>query len=509
MIQFRGMSDTQADRAAKAGTSENKPPKGSEITALWRQADGSDLKYQCRSQWAVLREEEKPVAEMFTTSYLKEDSGNRPITFVFNGGPGAASAYLHVGALGTRRVEFAEDGNLLPPPTHLVDNAESWLGFTDLVFVDPVGTGFSRTVEKPETDAKPKGEGAAKKPNQVFFGLQRDLESLGEFMSRYLSENDRWDSPVYIAGESYGGFRVAKLARLLTEKYGIGLSGAVLISPALEFALLDTSDYDLLHWMDGFPSMAATAAFHGRSGVFSADTPLDEVLAEAERFATTEYATFLAQGASMPEEKRNRILSRAARLLGLPKDFVVQNEGRIRQYRYVRELLREQGKVLGLYDATITSRDPFPDREGFEWPDPTLAGIERVFTAGINKRLRSEIGVDTEREYHLLSHEVNKAWKVDMERHALMSQIGATDDLRYGMSLNPFMKVFITHGIYDLVTPYFSTDRIRNLMRLDPGAARNLTVRHFGGGHMFYAWEKSRIAFRDEMEAFYLKTPAE
>lgn len=510
MIQFEGMSETQPDKATKAGPSEIKTPKGSEVAGLWRQADGSDLAYQCRGQWAMLREEERPVAEMFATAYLKEDTGNRPITFVFNGGPGAASAYLHVGALGTRRVEFAENGHLLPPPTRLVDNAESWLGFTDLVFVDPVGTGFSRTVENPETDAKPKGEGAAKKkPNQAFFGLKRDLESLGEFMSRYLSENDRWDSPVYIAGESYGGFRVAKLARLLTEKYGIGLSGAILISPALEFALLDTSDYDLLHWMDGFPSMAAAATFHGRSGVFAEDTPLDEVLAEAERFATTEFATFLAQGASMPTEKRNRILSRAARLLGLPREFVVRNEGRIRQYRFVRELLREQGKVLGLYDATITSRDPFPDREGFEWPDPTLAGIERVFTAGINKRLRSELGIDTDREYHLLSYEVNKAWKVDLERHALMSQIGATDDLRYGMSLNPFMKVFITHGIYDLVTPYFSTNRIRNLMRLDPTAARNLTVRHFGGGHMFYAWEKSRIAFRDEMEAFYLKPPAE
>jgi carboxypeptidase C (cathepsin A) len=506
MVQPQTMSGTRPDESNTASEPAVDQLKGSDVSGVWRQPDGGTLPYGCRAQWTVLRDGEKPVAEIFFTSYMQENVSDRPITFVFNGGPGAASAYLHVGALGTRRVAFSEDGTLLPPPTRLVDNAESWLDFTDLVFVDPVGTGFSRVIEKsdPENKAKEEAGSTPKKPRS-FFGLTRDLESLGEFMSRYLSENDRWESPVYIAGESYGGFRVAKLARLLTEKYGVGLNGAILISPALEFALLDTSDYDLLHWLDGFPSMAAAAAFHGKSGMFSPDTPLEKILAEAESFATTDYATFLAQGASMPSVRRNRIMGRASRMLGLSKEMMVRSEGRIRQHRFVRELLRDQGKVLGLYDATITTRDPFPDREGFEWPDPTLAGIERVFTAGINKRLRSEIGVDTEREYHLLSHEVNKAWKIDVERHALMSQIGATDDLRYGMSLNPFMKVFITHGVYDLVTPYFSTNRIRNLMRLDPGAADKLTVRHFGGGHMFYAWEKSRIAFRDEMKAFYLE----
>jgi carboxypeptidase C (cathepsin A) len=499
------MSGVEPDQLKKAKEPEIIRPKGSEVSAIWRQPDGTELPYRCRAQWTVLREEEKPVAEMFYTSYFLEEAGDRPITFIFNGGPGAASAYLHVGALGTRRVAFGKDGGLLPPPTRLVDNLESWLGFTDMVFVDPVGTGFSRAIEGTDSKTKTKGDASSsKKKTRSFFGLSRDLDSLGEFMSRTLSANDRWDSPVYIAGESYGGFRVAKLARLLTEKFGIGLNGAILISPALEFALLDTSDYDLLHWMDGFPSMAAVAAFHGKSGIFKKDTPVEKVLAEAETFATTDYATFLAQGAAMPAVRRHRIIGRAARMLGLPKELLERSEGRVRQHRFVHELMRDQGLVLGMYDATVTARDPFPDREGFEWPDPTLAGIERIFTAGINKRIRGEIGVDTEREYHLLSHEVNKAWKIDVERHALESQIGATDDLRYGMSLNPFMKVFITHGVYDLVTPYFSTNRIRNLMRLDLGAAEQLTVRHFGGGHMFYAWEKSRIAFRDEMRAFYL-----
>jgi carboxypeptidase C (cathepsin A) len=159
--------------------------------------------------------------------------------------------------------------------------------------------------------------------------------------------------------------------------------------------------------------------------------------------------------------------------------------------------------VLGLYDSTVTAHDPFPDREAFEGPDPTLAGIESVYTAAINQQLRQEIGVDTEREYHLLSYEVFNSWKLDLERHAFDGNVGATDDLRYGMSLNPHLKVFITHGRYDLVTPFFTTDRIRNLMRLDPDVAARLTVEHYPGGHMFYAWEDSRVAFRAAIGTFY------
>ncbi len=249
--------------------------------------------------------------------------------------------------------------------------------------------------------------------------------------------------------------------------------------------------------------MAAAASFHGRSGIFKRDTPLAEVLREAEAFATGEYAMLLVQGVAMPEARRKRILTRVARLIGLPVERVTRAEGRIDVMTFARELLQAERRLCGIYDATITAPDPFPDRAGYEGPDPTLAGIERVFTGAINKRLRGEIGVNTEREYHLLNYEVNKAWKIDIERHALASQVGATDDLRFGMSLNPHLQVFITHGFYDLITPYYASDRLRNLMRLDPTLAGNLTVRHFPGGHMFYAWEASRIAFRDSIAAFY------
>jgi carboxypeptidase C (cathepsin A) len=290
--------------------------------------------------------------------------------------------------------------------------------------------------------------------------------------------------------------------RMLQETAGIGLNGAILISPALEFSTLVSSDYDVLGWVDALPTMAAAAAHHGRSRVFAAGTDLEEVLREAETFATGDYTAFLTRGASMPAADRERTLNRLADLVGLPADLVARAEGRITITVFTRELLRDERKVLGLYDATITATDPFPDREPFGGPDPTLAGISPAYTMAINRQLRSEIGVETDREYTLLSYEVNAEWTDDARQHFFVPPVGATDDFRYGMALNPHMKAFITHGRFDLVTPYYASDRLRNLMRLDPVMAGRLTVRHFGGGHMFYAWEASRRDFTAAIKTF-------
>ena len=204
----------------------------------------------------------------------------------------------------------------------------------------------------------------------------------------------------------------------------------------------------------------------------------------------------------MPSVERKRVLERLADLIGLPVAMVERAEGRVTIDNFTRELLRDERKVLGLYDATITTTDPFPDRESYAGPDPTLAGIGPAYTTAINRQLRSEIGVKTDREYVLLSYEVNESWRNDAPEHFFVPPAGATDDFRYGMSLNPHMKAFITHGRYDLVTPYHATDRLRNLMRLDSAMASRLTVRHFGGGHMFYAWEESRREFASAIAAF-------
>ncbi len=493
------MTDESTDDKTVA-KADHEPPAGAQTTATWT-GGGAEIDYTASASWIVLRKKEKPSAEIFSVSYVAQGAAGRPVTFVFNGGPGASSAYLHMGAVGPQRVAFPSDGTLPQMPPRLVQNDESWLAFTDLVFVDPVGTGFSRIIDDEKKDGDDKKKGDDSDPKE-YFGYKRDLDSLCEFMGRWLSSHGRWASPVFIAGESYGGYRVGRLVRLLQENAGIGLSGAILISPALEISTLAGNDYDVVAWVDLLPTMAGAATHHGRSRVFPAGTPLDDVLREAEAFATGEYTAFLTRGASMPVDERERILARVADLVGLPVDIVARAEGRITIGMFSRELLRDQRKVLGLYDATITVTDPFPDRDSFGGPDPTLSGISPAYTMAINRQLRSEIGVETDREYTVLSLEVNEAWKNDAPQHFFVPPIGATDDFRYGMALNPHMKAFITHGRYDLVTPYYASDRLRNLMRLDPEMAKRLTVRHFGGGHMFYAWEESRKAFTAAIAAF-------
>ncbi len=496
------MADEGAKDVKPARKAVHEPPAGAETTGTWT-ANGLSIDYAASGKWIVLRKKEKPAAEIFSVSYVASRDDDRPVTFVFNGGPGASSAYLHMGAVGPSRVVFPADGSLPPMPPRLVANEESWLAFTDLVFVDPVGTGFSRVVEAEAEDQKKKEEKDDDRDAKEYFGYKRDLESLCEFMGRWLSANGRWGSPVFIAGESYGGYRVGRLVRMAQETAGIGLNGAVLISPALEFATLLPTDYDVLAWLDLLPTMAITAVHHARSRAFATGASVEEVLREAEHFATGEYAAFLTRGASMPPAERERVLGRLADLIGLPVEMVERAEGRVTIGKFTRELLRDERKVLGLYDATITSTDPFPDREAFAGPDPTLAGIESTYTMAINRQLRQEIGVETDREYMLLSEEVNESWRNDDPEHFFVPPAGATDDFRYGMSLNPHMKAFITHGRYDLVTPYYASDRLRNLMRLDPEMAGRLTVRHFGGGHMFYAWENSRQEFAAAMAAFF------
>jgi len=256
-----------AEEQKKDEKKEDLNYKGNTTTQQITFSRSSRLSYTATADWVTLNKREKPIARMFHVAYLAKGHGSsrRPVTFVFNGGPGAASAYLHMGALGPRRTVFQTDGSLPPPPAKVLPNLESWLRFTDLVFIDPIGTGFSRMIEeeKPkEGDAKGDGAQGEKKTDRTeFFEVTRDLESLGEFIQKFLSKHHRWTSPVFIAGESYGGFRVAKLARMLQEKYGVGLNGVVLISPAIEFDSLIGSDYNFTHFRhkehNSYPMLSA------------------------------------------------------------------------------------------------------------------------------------------------------------------------------------------------------------------------------------------------------------
>lgn len=279
--------------AAKPADEYKKPEGARNLLSV--RAGEETFHYEAEADWIVLRKEEKPQAEMFYVRYFltQEDGEDRPITFVFNGGPGAASVYLHMGAPGPRRVDLSPRGVPSGSPYRLTDNRETWLAFTDLVFIDPIGTGFSRLI-----DEKDKEKEKEEKKDE-YWKLNRDLESLGEFMRKFLSLHHRWESPVFLAGESYGGFRVGKLAKMVQKDYGIGLAGAILISPALEFSLLSSSDYDALPWVDTFPTMAAAAAYHGKARKQKSGETFPEYGRRAAEFALKELLPVLAGGNSM------------------------------------------------------------------------------------------------------------------------------------------------------------------------------------------------------------------
>ncbi len=473
---------------------------------------GGKLDYQAITGWVTLRKIHKPVAHMFSTAYLAKDTDpNRPITFVFNGGPGAASAYLHMGAVGPQRVMFGASGALPKPPTRVVDNAETWLAFTDLVFIDPVGTGFSRAIKPEKKESKTSsGQETGAKPdtdepreNPDYWDVDKDLDSIGEFIRRTLSTHHRWTAPILIAGESYGGFRVAKMARKLQESHGVGLSGAILISPAIELESLMGSDYDLTYWVELFPSLAGVAWHHGQARNLPQDATLAQVLAEAEAFATNDLPRLLVQGAALAADERGKLMTKMADLCGMPAAELDRAGGRITSTLFCRQLLRDQRRLCGHYDASITTTDPFPDRHDYEGPDPTLASIDRLFTGAINHQLRTNLQVETDLDYRLLSMDVNESWKDGSKTHFFNKLTGAMDDLRYGMSLNEHMQVFIAHGYFDLVTPYFSSQRLVELMKLTPAQRENLATANYRGGHMFYSWDESRAAFAAAMARFY------
>ena len=466
-----------------------------------------ELSYRAIAEWTTLRKIHKPVAHVFHTAYLADSDGDRPLTFVFNGGPGAASAYLHMGALGPRRVAFGDDGALPAPPVTVVDNLESWLAFTDLVFIDPVGTGFSRAIRDSWDEGKTKDGGDAQPAepaeNADYWEINTDLDALGEFIRRFLSQHHRWTSPLFIAGESYGGFRVAKMARSLQETHGIGLCGALLISPAIEFEGLFGSDYNLTYWTEVFPSLVASAFQHGLCRNLPDGTDVDRVLQLGESFATGELTQWLARGDALTADERAALVTRFADLTGLPESVVERAGGRVNARKFCRELLREQRRVSGMYDASLSTVDPFPDRDSFEGPDPSLAGLDRIFTGAINHQLRNTLQVDSELDYRLLSMDVFLKWKDKTGEHVFRQLAGAMDDLRYGMSLNPHMRVMIAHGWFDLVTPYFASGRQIGLMKLTDEQAEMLETRNYNGGHMFYSWNESRRQFCADAEDFY------
>ena len=474
---------------------------------------GRKLNYQATAGWLPLFKDERESARVFHTYYRvagrgganSRNAAKRPLTFVFNGGPGAASAYLHVGAVGPKRVDTPADGSLPASPVRLVDNAESWLPFTDLVFIDPVGTGLSRTTPEIKAD---NSSGDSDKPGNpaedtFYWDVTKDLEALCDFISGFLSKQGRWSSPIHLAGESYGGYRVGRLVRMLQEQAGVGLTGAILISPVFEWDTLFAGRFNSLAAAMSIPSFAAAARFHGRAAQARAGESLTDFLSRAERFALADYLPANALGGTASAAVRRKATNELARWIGLDAALLASRGGRIDRVGFCRELLRDEHKVLGWYDAAATTEDPFPASDLFEGVDPTLGGLNRIYVAAANTHIRENLGVSSERTYELLNYSVNRKWQWRDDASGAPVPPGATDDLAVGLTMNPQMKLLVVHGVYDLVTPYFESKHLLQQLTDGSSPARHIRFAGYEGGHMFYMWRASRRAFTRDARRLY------
>lgn len=440
----------------------------------------------------VATRDEKARGEVFFTAYTRDGASaqTRPVTFVFNGGPGAASAYLHLLALGPRILALGAEGTIPPPPARLVENPQTWLSFTDLVFIDPIGTGFSQAT--PPEDAESRDGGAER-----FWDLERDLDAVAEFIRLHLTRSQRWQSPKFLVGESYGGFRAAALPARLADHPGIRLNGVVLVSPVLEFNYLEFGAYRLQPWASILPAYAATARYHGKT---EGSRDVESLAAEVEAFASGAYLPWLLQdeiGEDDPE------FATLVRYLGLPESEVARMQGRVSRTTFAKMLLRDSRQVISLYDSTIAGPDPHPGSSRLRGQDPVLDGLTAPLTTAFNSYIRDELAYETDRAYRVLNPEVSRNWNWQSGGRARPRAPGAADSLKEAMALNRGLKVFIVHGHYDLVTPPLASRLVVQQMRLAPALRRNLTFETYAGGHMPYTHESARAALFEDARSFF------
>lgn len=437
---------------------------------------------------AIGEDPERPDAELFHVDYILEgaDPSTRPVTFLVNGGPGGASIFLHIAAVGPLTIASPGDGTFPAVPARLEPNADSWIGFTDLVFIDPVGTGYSRMLPGP--DGQP---GDPKK----YYAVDSDMHSIARFIRQWLTANDRWGSPKALAGESYGGQRVSGLSRILAEDYGINLNMAILISPALHTELPDTR-YSVLGPITMFPTQAAIAAHWNLNG----EPPGPEALEEFERFALNEFAGGLLRLGRADEATRAAFFDQVAGMIGLPTALVARTRARVSDRDFATALLADRGLIIDRYDGTVATENPVPELPSLAVFDRSLAVLTGVLLPPFMQHIRGEVGYRTDRAYVPLNLEVNRAWD-------RASQTGGPDDLALALAQNPDLRAVVVHGMHDLATPYFRTKYVLEQALVNPEARKRLFFNVYPGGHMFYLQKASRSAFAADVRQFYEGAP--
>ncbi|TWB56365.1 carboxypeptidase C (cathepsin A) [Nitrospirillum viridazoti] len=436
--------------------------------------NGKRVDYTVSAGETYLRDEKgEPVASIFSVAYTRKGANpaTRPVTFLYNGGPGSASLWLHMGVFGPKRVQIPADAeNPGPPPFPLVDNAFSILDVTDLVFIDPVATGYSHAIGKGE--------------EKDFLGVKEDAKSVAQFVRVWLGDNKRWNSPKFLGGESYGGIRTgAMLPELSGTTSTVSLNGIILISPAMDYTSLTFARGNLVPYWSFLPSYAATAWYHKKV----ADTSMgfDKFLADARQFAATEYASALILGNRLSPEQHKAVVAKLAHFTGLSPAFIEQSHLKIQDHRFMKELLRDQGKSIGRIDGRYLGEDY--DSSG-DRPDndPSLNGMSGAFSAVVNTYFRNDLGLDMGgREYRVLGS-LYRRWNYAQVDGGGSEPYRGTDVGPFvgdAMRQNKGMRAFVAMGYYDLATPFFHTENSFN----DAGVPTNrVSFNYYPGGHMMY-----------------------
>lgn len=406
-------------------------------------------------------------ARIFYIAYTLDNAPkNRPLMFSFNGGPGSASVWLHLGALGPKRIKMLDDGMMPPPPYEMEVNQSTWLTETDLVFIDPVGTGYSRAA-RPELASK-------------FFGINGDIESVGEMIRMYLGRNDRWMSPMFLVGESYGTTRAAGLSNWLFE-HGVALNGIALVSSVLNFQTIRFADNNDLPLILILPSYTATAWYHKKLPPSMQSKTLAQVTQEARNFAGGEYAAAMMKIDTLSPAERNALATKFSNLTGLSKDFIEQNNFRVELGEFNKELLRSERRTTGRLDSRFKGidRDAAGDTTG---GDPSMSAIRPPYTAGFNDYVRRELGYRSDVEYFILGGGITAPWNYNVTNQYADTSMPMKD----AMSKNPYMKILVAQGYYDMATPFYAAEYTISALNLDPALRKNISFEYYESGHMMY-----------------------
>jgi carboxypeptidase C (cathepsin A) len=454
--------------------------------------NGKVVNYTATTGYMQLKTEEGKVrGNMFYVAYTKDNAGaveSRPITYTFNGGPGSASVWLHMGMIGPKRIVMSDKGDALTPPYSYTDNEYSWLDNSDLVFIDPIGTGFSRAA--PGVDKK------------EFQGYEEDIQSVGEFIKLYTTQNKRWGSPKFLAGESYGTTRAAGLSNYLQNAYKMYVNGVVLISAVLNFQTVDFRIGNDLPYPLYLPSYAATSWYYKQLSPELQSKDVKSLAAEVGQFAINEYTTALMMGDKLPAAQYNAVVTKLSSYTGLSQDFIRATNLRINLSQYNKELLRKQGKTVGRLDSRFTGIDYNDTGSSTEYDPSNTGTISGPYAAGVLSYFGKELNYTNDLTYYILGGGVG-AWNYSNVQNQYLN---VAEYMRKAMSLSPTMKVWVLGGYYDFATPYFASEYVIKHMGLRPEQQSNITFTHYEAGHMLYIHMPSLKQVKIDADTFYKNT---